>query len=79
MIMAITKDDLQDFTRFADARLENGGVDSLVALAGEWELQRRETEETVADIRQSHADIESGRVLSVADAFDSVRKQLGLG
>jgi hypothetical protein len=77
--MAVTKDDLRDFTRFADERLKNGGADSIVKLAGEWEAQRREMEATVSDIRQSHADIESGRVLSVADAFDGARKRLGLG
>jgi hypothetical protein len=60
--MAITKEDLRDFARFADAKVENGKVTSLVDLAGEWESQRREIEETVADIRQNHADIEAGRV-----------------
>ena len=75
--MAITKEDLRDFTRFADEKLERGVADSLVALAGEWESQRREMENTVADIRQSHVDIDSGRVSSVADAFADARKQLG--
>ena len=75
--MAVTKEDLRDFTRFADEKLERGAADSLVALAGEWESQRREMEDTVADIRQSHLDIDAGRVSSVADAFDNARKQLG--
>jgi len=77
--MAITKEDLRSFQRFADGKLENGGADSLVELAGEWEAQRREMEDTVADIRESHADIEAGRVASVADTFADVRNQLGLG
>jgi hypothetical protein len=75
--MAVTKDDLRDFNRFADERLSNGGANSLVDLAGEWEARRREVEETVADIRDSHADIDAGRVSSVADTFAEVRKQLG--
>jgi len=77
--MAVTKDDLQDFHRFADEKLNNGGSQSLVELAGEWEAQRREMDETIADIRQSHADIEAGRVAPVGDTFADVRKQLGLG
>ena len=77
--MALTKVDLQDFGRFADERLDRDGTASLVELASEWEAQRREMEETVADIQQSHADIDAGRVESVADAFSDVRKQLGLG
>jgi len=77
--MAVTKEDLRDFTRFADEKLDNGGVNSLVELASEWESQRGEMEETVADIRQSHADIEAGRVASVADSFTEVRKQLRVG
>lgn len=77
--MAITQEDLRDFTRFADAKLANGGVDSLVMLAGEWEAQRREMDQAVADIRQSHQDIAAGRVAPVAETFADIRKQLGLG
>ena len=76
--MAVTKDDLRDFHRFADEKLNNGGVQSIVELAGQWEAQRREMEETVENIHESHADIEAGRVSGVADAFADVRKQLGL-
>jgi hypothetical protein len=75
--MALTREDLRDFNRFADERLANGGADFLAALAGEWEAKRREMDETVADIRQSHADIDAGRVSSVAETFADVRKQLG--
>jgi hypothetical protein len=74
--MSITQDDLRDFNRFADERVRVGSVESLVELAGQWESQRREMESTIADIRESHADIEAGRVQSVADAFAEVRQQL---
>ncbi len=74
--MPITNADLQDFHRFAGEQLEHGVADSLVKLAGEWEARRRDAEETAADIRQSHADIEAGRVSSVAEVFAEVRKQL---
>ncbi len=77
--MAVTKQDLRDFTQFADARLAGGGAGTLVELAGEWEVRRREADETVAAIRQSHADIEAGRVAPVADAFAEVRRLLDRG
>jgi hypothetical protein len=74
--MSISQDDLRDFNRFADERVRVGSVESLVELAGQWESQRREMESTIADILESHADIEAGRVQSVADAFAEVRQQL---
>ncbi|HTQ39460.1 MAG TPA: hypothetical protein VMJ32_10550 [Pirellulales bacterium] len=77
--MNVTKDDLRDFTRFVDEKLEHGKVDSLVDLAGQWEAQRREQEETLADIRQSHADIDNNKVAPLTDSFADVRQQLGLG
>jgi hypothetical protein len=77
--MPITKEDLQDFQRFADRRLDEGVRESLVMLAGEWEARRREMDETIADIHASHADIEAGRVSGVADAFAEVRKKMGQG
>lgn len=77
--MAVTKEDLQAFHRFADEKLDHDAARSLVELAGEWEANRREMEETVEDIRQSHTDIDAGRVESVSDTFADVRDQLGLG
>jgi hypothetical protein len=55
--MPVTKEDPQAFHRFADEKLNRGEANSLVDLAGQWEAQRRETEETASDIRHSHADI----------------------
>jgi hypothetical protein len=82
--MPLTNDDLSNFQQFASQRVSVGDVQSLVQLANEWEAQRlrderHKMEETVADIRASHADIESGRVFPIADAFIEVRQQLGLG
>ena len=76
--MPITKDDLQRFNRFADERLNSETFNSLVDLAAEWESRRREMEETVADIRQSDAEIENGNIMRVSEAFVEARKQLGL-
>ncbi|HEY4234093.1 MAG TPA: hypothetical protein VGM76_11740 [Lacipirellulaceae bacterium] len=48
--MAVTKDDLRNFQRFADEKLDNGESDSLVELASEWEAQRRGKSESVCEI-----------------------------
>lgn len=75
--MTVTKEDLTHFHRFADEKISKGAANSLVELVGEWEAERREMEQTVADIRQSHGDIDAGRVASVADTFADVRNRLG--
>jgi len=77
--MSISLNDLRDFQRFADERVRVGSVESLVELAGQWEAERREIDATITDIRESHADIEAGRVSGVADAFAQVRQQLRRG
>ena len=41
--MPITTEDLRDFSRFAGEKLDNGGANSLVELAREWEAQRGPT------------------------------------
>ena len=48
--MAVTKEDLRNFQRFADGKLDNGGADSLVELASEWEAQRRGMSESLSEI-----------------------------
>jgi hypothetical protein len=48
--MAVTKEDLRNFQRFADEKLDNGGSDSLVELASEWEAQRRGKSESLSEI-----------------------------
>jgi hypothetical protein len=70
--MAITKDDLRDFTRFADERLENGGADSLVALAGEWESQRRERKSVATNCAIS---VDSETLQKLAKAFPDVQDE----
>jgi hypothetical protein len=53
--MAITKDDLRDFNRFVDEKLDNGGVDSLVKLAREWEAMRHESTEIASELDEHTA------------------------
>jgi hypothetical protein len=74
--MSVTRDDVADFHRFADERLAQGEVLSLVDLVALWE-EEREIRETAADIRASLEDYAAGRVAPLADAFANVRKKLG--
>lgn len=75
--MAVTKEEMQDFNRFVEEKLSNGGAESLIELARQWE-ELRESEETIADILESEADIEAGRVHPAEEVFDDVRRKLGL-
>ena len=74
--MAVTRDDLQEFHRFADAKLAEGGAGSLLDLAREWE-SARQNEESVAALRESDADVQAGRVKPLDRAFVEVRARLG--
>ena len=69
--------ELDEFTRFAESKL----CDSEAGLSLEkcLKLWRRQIEEdeTVASIQRSIADREAGRVKSLDEAFDNVRRQLG--
>lgn len=76
--MSVTREELEDFQHFADSKLSNGGAESLAELVREWE-GRREYQETVADIEESHEDIAGGRVVPADEAFADVRKRLGTG
>jgi hypothetical protein len=61
--MAITRQDLRDFNCFVDSVLDNGGADSIVELARQWEARRREIEIPI----NIEIDRETARWL--ADAF----------
>jgi hypothetical protein len=71
-IMAITKDDLRNFTLFAEEVLANGGADSIIELASEWEAQRAEDCSTVEN-RTIQVDEETLRAL--AKAFPETDEQ----
>jgi hypothetical protein len=45
--MSVTKYDLRDFTIFAVEKLDNGGANSLVELAREWEAKRSGSQVTL--------------------------------
>ena len=69
--------ELDQFTRFVQAKLRN--EDDGPSLEDCLKLWRRQIEEdeTVASIQRSIADCEAGRVKSLDEAFDNVRRQLG--
>lgn len=70
--MAITEEDLRDFNRFVGEKLENGGVNSLVQLAGEWEAQRHAKKEHAADGSGIDVDVDAKTLRSLAAAFPEV-------
>ena len=74
--MAITGEDLQDFNRFADAKLARSDTGSFLDMVREWEATR-EHEGSVAALRESHTDAQAGRLKPLKKAFADVRKKLG--
>ena len=69
--MSITKEDLRDFTRFADQKLENGGAATMSELVQEWESQRRSTPPLCVEI-----DAHSASVLAAAFPEDQNDEKL---
>jgi hypothetical protein len=67
--MAITKDDLNDFTHFATEKLENGGATTLSDLVYEWESHRMGREpiqtdlETVRKLAKFFPDVHEEEIL----------------
>ena len=71
----ITKEELQEFHEFAGERLDQNGRQSLYDLVTEWESARKH-EQSVAAIRESVADLNAGRTVSVDEAFAEAERQL---
>ena len=75
--MAVTQQDLESFELYATERLRDGGAESLHELVAEWEANR-EYLATVAEVNESLADYEAGKGKPASEAFDDIRKKLGL-
>ena len=76
--MPITPQELESFTQFAARRLSDGdAVPSLEECLQQWraDCERRELQE---DVQASLNDYAAGRVKSLDQVFDDVRRQLGL-
>ena len=67
--MAITKEELRDFGRFADEKVEHGEAASIVELAGQWEAQRGERSKPVADDSCVDLDIDATSIIALRAAF----------
>lgn len=73
--MDLTLSDFRDFSRFAEAKLSEGPPVPLQNLYNEWN-SRREHERSVAAIRQSIAEYESGKAIPLEEAIDEIRRKL---
>ena len=58
--MEITPTYLDQFHQFALGKWSAGEAKSLTQLAAEWELQQRDDDETVAELRECITDMEAG-------------------
>jgi hypothetical protein len=76
--MPVTQAELESFARFAAIKIGNGGAElTLEALVRQWN-EEREMAETVADIQRGIRDYEEGKGIPLDDAFNDVRKRLGI-
>jgi hypothetical protein len=73
--MTISTADLSAFHHFAFAKVSDGGAESLVQLAAEWEAARA-LEESAAGIRESLADADADRLVTAEQAFADARQLL---
>ncbi len=73
--MAVTKEDMQDFNRFVDERIKNGGAElTLEELAFEWQTTR-ERDEVNAIIRRGLDDIDAGRHRPAREVTEELRQK----
>lgn len=76
--MSTTLQELASFTHFAQQKLSEGEAElSLEECVRLWRLQT-ERQATLEDIQQGRADLAAGLAQPLADAFNDVRRQLGL-
>ncbi len=73
--MAVTNEDLRDFLFFAGEKLVNGGADSLVELARQWESQRP-AKKPVAETVGIPIEIDPATLKFLAEAFPEVSDEL---
>jgi hypothetical protein len=71
--MAVTKEELREFTRFADEKLAQGDVESIVDLAGQWETRCRNATTSTDKGEPIFEDISEETLRFLAAAFPDVR------
>lgn len=78
-IMAITRTELDVFQQFAEAKLAQGGADSMEQLFDLWLLEHPSTNQATEDlesIERGIADADAGRVKPSSQAFADIRSKL---
>lgn len=73
--MQFTTQDFADFTKFVTGKLKSGPANSIVDLAHQWEAERREFDETVAELRECAADMEAGKGKLFAESMAALRNK----
>lgn len=76
--MSLTSQDLASFNTFVVAKLTSGTADSMAELARQWEAERHEFDETVAELRESIADMEMSRGRLLTDIAADMRKKYNI-
>jgi hypothetical protein len=79
--MLVTQQDLDNFNRFAQQKLQNGGAESIEELFDLWRIEQpsaEEQEEIHAAIRQGLADIKAGRGRPVETVMEELRRKHNL-
>lgn len=76
--MSLTTQDLADFNHFATGKLTAGTADSIVELARQWEWERHEFDESVAELRSGLADMEAGKGRPFAEFDAEFRKKYNI-
>lgn len=71
----LTATELENFHRFAERGLSNGGFESMEDCLLRW----RERRETIADIEESLADFAAGRFRSLEEVDADIRARYGFG
>jgi hypothetical protein len=75
--MSITLEQLEDFHRFATAKLTNGGARSINELADEW-LAARERDEVNQALQEATEDFRAGRYRPAADVSRDIDQKFNL-
>ncbi len=79
--MPVTLEQLEDFHRFAQAKVGNGGVESMEELVDLWRIEHPSPEEQAeihAIIRQGIADIKAGRGRPADEVMSELRRKYNL-
>lgn len=75
--MSITRNEIDSFHRFAAAKLENGGVQSLEEVLRQWRAARYD-EETIESIRRGLEQANAGQLRPFDEVDAEIRAKYGI-